>query len=458
MVANPASYAGKPVPPPGRQRGRAVPRLERREPDRPRAGHLRRPRVRRRPRLHRHGRARRLLASGSRPPPRAPRRSPSCSPSPRPCRPAPDGERGHRAPCRRGVRRAGVRRPLARRRAAGGRRRPSASVTPSPTSAQRPDAAGGAVVRRAPRRRARPRAAGPAPRGGALPRRAASGLRRRPRSACRRTTATSLTSLGTALTPGHHGVLGYTTRIPGTDRLLNALQWSKDVDPTAVAAAPDRVRAAGRGRGGHHHGQQARVRRVRAHPRQQPRARSSSAPTGSASGSSPRSRAAPPRPSLTYLYDPDLDWTGHRYGVDSEQWRAELAAIDASAEQLREMLRPETRLARASPTTAWSTRRRRAAIEVDDEPGLRDGVALVGGEARFRHLYCRGGAVDDVLATWRAVLGDRAEVLSRDEAFARGWFGQATPLARPARRRRGGRLHRRPRDPARRPTSRSSRA
>ena len=66
------------------------------------------------------------------------------------------------------------------------------------------------------------------------------------------TTATSLTSLGTALAPGHHGVLGFTTRIPGTDRLLNALQWSKDVDPHAVAAPPDRVRAAGRGGGGHH--------------------------------------------------------------------------------------------------------------------------------------------------------------------------------------------------------------
>ena len=45
------------------------------------------------------------------------------------------------------------------------------------------------------------------------------------------TTATSLTSLGTALTPGVHGLVGYTSRVPGTDRLLNALQWDKDVDP-----------------------------------------------------------------------------------------------------------------------------------------------------------------------------------------------------------------------------------
>jgi len=63
--------------------------------------------------------------------------------------------------------------------------------------------------------------------------------------------------------------------------------------------------------------------------------------------------------------------------------------------------------------------------------GLRDGVVLLGGEARFRHLYCAGGAVDDVLATWRSVLGERASVLTRDEATARGWFGALDPSVRP---------------------------
>jgi hypothetical protein len=70
-------------------------------------------------------------------------------------------------------------------------------------------------------------------------------------------------------------------------------------------------------------------------------------------------------------------------------------------------------------------------LDVDDEPDLRDGVAVLGGEARFRHIYCRGGAVDDVAAAWREVIGDRGEVLLRDEALARGWFGQLTPQVRP---------------------------
>ena len=44
------------------------------------------------------------------------------------------------------------------------------------------------------------------------------------------TTAASLTSFGTGLTPGAHGLVGFTSRVPGTDKLLNALLWDKDVD------------------------------------------------------------------------------------------------------------------------------------------------------------------------------------------------------------------------------------
>ena len=52
--------------------------------------------------------------------------------------------------------------------------------------------------------------------------------------------------------------------------------------------------------------------------------------------------AAPP--SLTYVYDGDLDWTGHRWGVDSSHWLQQLAMIDHEAEQLREALPADRRL------------------------------------------------------------------------------------------------------------------
>jgi hypothetical protein len=100
--------------------------------------------------------------------------------------------------------------------------------------------------------------------------------------------------------------------------------------------------------------------------------------------------------------------------------------IDAEAEQLREALPRDVRLVVVadhgmvdSPDSAR--------IDVDTTTELRDGLALFGGEARFRQLYCQRGAVDDVVATWTGVLGDRATVLRREEAVARGWFGAVGP-------------------------------
>jgi hypothetical protein len=66
-------------------------------------------------------------------------------------------------------------------------------------------------------------------------------------------------------------------------------------------------------------------------------------------------------------------------------------------------------------------------LDIDDHHELRAGVALVGGEARFRHLYCQGGAVADVVAAWTEVLGDRADVMTRESAIRRGWFGDVAP-------------------------------
>jgi hypothetical protein len=63
-------------------------------------------------------------------------------------------------------------------------------------------------------------------------------------------------------------------------------------------------------------------------------------------------------------------------------------------------------------------------IDADAEGSpLRDGVALLGGEPRARHVYAQPGAADDVLATWREVLGERAWVMSREEAIKDGLFG-----------------------------------
>ena len=155
---------------------------------------------------------------------------------------------------------------------------------------------------------------------------------------------------------------------------------------------------------------------------------------------------SPHRPSLTYLYDGDLDWTGHRYGVDSPQWLQQLAAIDAEAVQLREALPDEVRLVVVADHGMVDSTARPAGSTSTSTTELRDGLVLLGGEARFRHLYCADGAASSVAGCWSdAARATRAEVLLREEAIERGWFG---PVDR-ARAARGsatcGRGPRRPR-------------
>jgi hypothetical protein len=62
--------------------------------------------------------------------------------------------------------------------------------------------------------------------------------------------------------------------------------------------------------------------------------------------------------------------------------------------------------------------------DVDEVPELREGVALLGGEPRARHVYCQPGATGDVLAAWQGLLGERAWVVTREQAVGDGWFGE----------------------------------
>jgi hypothetical protein len=244
------------------------------------------------------------------------------------------------------------------------------------------------------------------------------------------TTATSLTSLGTGLTPGGHGVVGFTSRVPGSDRVLNALFWDRDIDPVqwqphptgfqALAAVGVHVtsvnkrefRRSGLTVAAQRGGEWVDADRVGE--------RVAGAVT-----------AAAVRPSRTYLYDGDLDWTGHRYGVASAQWLQQLAFIDAEAEQLRDALPAHARLVVVADHGMVDAVRPERRIDVDQRPAYRDGVVLLAGEARFRHVYCAAGAVEDVCARWRGLLGEAALVVTRDEAIACGWFGEVAASVLP---------------------------
>lgn len=242
------------------------------------------------------------------------------------------------------------------------------------------------------------------------------------------TTATSLTSLGTALPPGAHGIVGYTTRVPDTNTLLNALQWDKRIDPQVWQPHPtafDRLASAGVAatvvskrefegsgltvasqRGARYLGADRIGERI-------------ATVIGANSAGSP---SRPTQTSLTYVYEGDLDWTGHRYGVDSPQWRHQLTAVDQAAQQLRAALDVDTRLLVVADHGMVDCPPE-SRVDVDRRPELRQGLALLGGEARFRHLYAVDGAADDLAGVWSEALGDDVVVLSRRDAVAEGWFG-----------------------------------
>jgi hypothetical protein len=124
--------------------------------------------------------------------------------------------------------------------------------------------------------------------------------------------------------------------------------------------------------------------------------------------------------SYVTVYHSDLDSTGHRHGAGSRAWRHHLRFVDVLAERLTEVLPPGTAL---YVTADHGMVNPAVKVDVDDIGELREGVRLLGGEPRARHVYAEPGAAEDVLATWRALLGDRAWVFPREEAVAAGWFG-----------------------------------
>lgn len=243
------------------------------------------------------------------------------------------------------------------------------------------------------------------------------------------TTASSLTSLGTGLTSGTHGVVGFTSRIPGTDDLLNALMWPTSVDPHQWQPHPTafaRLAAAGV------HAASVTKREFAGSGLTEASSRGAEFMGVDRLGERLVAvlEASSRQPSLTYVYDGDLDWTGHRYGVASAQWDAQLTGIDLMAQQLRALLPGSTRILVVADHGMVDCPEE-SRLDVEDHPDLRAGVALVGGEARFRHVYSHPGADEDVAAAWRDVLGDRAEVLVREEAVALGWFGTVAREVRP---------------------------
>ncbi len=239
------------------------------------------------------------------------------------------------------------------------------------------------------------------------------------------TTATSLASLGTGLAAGQHGLVGYTSRVPSTGEILNALTWESDLVARSFQSKPTFFeRAAVEG---------VAVSSV-ALERFQRTGLTEAALRGADFVAFESEGAEDLRielivraamrgnRSLVYAYERELDHCGHVQGCGSDAWLSQLVRIDAMCDRLRQALPDEVTLIITGdhgmldiPTDNQ--------IMAEDEPMLMAGVSALAGEGRFRHLYVDRDRPASVARRWQARLGDLAWIRTRDEAIDEGWFG-----------------------------------
>ena len=243
-------------------------------------------------------------------------------------------------------------------------------------------------------------------------------------SAVPSTTVTSLASLGTGLPPGEHGLVGYTSRVPATGEILNALTWEADPPPTVYQAKPTFFeRAADAG---------IEVTTV-ALTRFRGTGLTEAALRGAAfvpfsDDTSEELRIALIAEaalrgdrSIVYAYERELDHCGHVHGCNSASWLEQLARIDAMCERLRAALPPEVTVIITGDHGMVDIPPDQR-IVAEDDPALMAGVSALAGEGRFRQLYVDHESPSRVADRWRARLGELAWVRTRDQAINEGWF------------------------------------
>ncbi|GAA1078982.1 MULTISPECIES: alkaline phosphatase family protein [Kitasatospora] len=236
------------------------------------------------------------------------------------------------------------------------------------------------------------------------------------------TTATSLASVGTGLTPGVHGLAGYTVRVPGRNELMNQLRWVPPVPPREWQPHPtvfERVSRAGVATA------QVSSPLFSQTPLTQV-ALSGGTFLGRTTGEERMDEAARwlarNDRALVYTYVSELDGAGHRFGVDSDEWRMTLNTVDRLVKRLAEQLPPRSALY-VTADHGMIDIAPEDRVDFDEDWELSAGVALLGGEGRARHVYAVPGAAADVHTVWSEVLGDRMWVATREQAVAAGWFG-----------------------------------
>jgi hypothetical protein len=234
------------------------------------------------------------------------------------------------------------------------------------------------------------------------------------------TTATSLSTLGTGVLPGIHGMLGYTVRVPRSDnRLLNALKWDERVDPVMWQKVPTLFeRAALAGVSVTH----VAAKRYEGSGFTQAALRGAKyvGANGVDEMATAVSAALKPQPSFVYTYLNTLDSAGHSDGVGSDKWLTALQQVSEFIIKVKQLAPAGTRIWVTSDHGMVNSTEQ-AILGQDNK--LLENVTLIGGEPRARHIYIKEGAVSETIIQWQEFFGSKVRVLSKDNAIKDGLFG-----------------------------------
>ena len=241
-------------------------------------------------------------------------------------------------------------------------------------------------------------------------------------------TPISLASLACGIPPGLHGIIGFTVRVPDTGDLVTHIRWDSSPDPEIWQRAPtcfeladaDGVVCSVVSDGAFR--DTGLTRAIYRGAEWMPAATPTEVAAETIGALARGDR------SLVYAYLPNVDTAGHFYGIGSTEWLDAVAAVSKTIDDLITYLPKDAALMVTADHGMVNLTQR---LHVDRHPELLEGVEAIAGDGRIRYLHTENGATEDVVAAWSAAVAGRAEIIGRDEAIDRGWFGpEVTPVNR----------------------------
>jgi len=248
------------------------------------------------------------------------------------------------------------------------------------------------------------------------------------------TTVTSLTSLGTGVVPGQHGMVGYDVLDPGQDKVVNLLgNWDPGVDPETWQPFPtvfERLQ-------GTVPTATISLPKFAASPMTRAALRGGTfvgASTAHARTEAAAELMAANDQMLLYFYWSELDKAGHGHGSTSERWEHQLEELDAAMKRLATQLPADTVILLTADHGMVDVAERWR-IDYSAEPELTAGVRHTAGEPRMVHLYLEPDADvaqrERLVDSWLRRYGNKAWVLTREQAVRAGFFGPVRPEVLP---------------------------